>query len=448
MTLPGSATAGTAQQASGTGIVSGDTVTVEYTGVLDNGEEFDSGDLEFEVGAGQMIEGFEEGVLGMQEGEEKTFTIPPEKAYGPKDPAKTQVVSLLRTINKTIEVTPDQFEQVIGEVPVEGETFSTETMTWPVKVLSVSSETVIIEYLVEEGDTMDYDYGFETAHIEGDVIEMTLTPTVGAEIMTLYGPLKIVSADEESMTIDFNQPLAGESLTFTVKVLNVSKPAAASSVSTVADGDVCPQLGLTKSARPNVELFIMSLCPYGLQMQKAFLPAMDLLGDYADFDVKWVSYIMHGKPEIDENNVQECIQREYPDKYTSYATCYTTTGETDNCVTLKGIDKTVIDACIADLDSEFGITSLYDDKSTWSGGRYPQYPVHAAENAQYGVQGSPTLVINGKVVRVNRSPEDVKQAVCCAFTNPPAECNQILSAVPASPGIGGGTGSDSSASCG
>jgi len=52
-------------------------------------------------------------------------------------------------------------------------------------------------------------------------------------------------------------------------------------------------------------------------------------------------------------------------------------------------------------------------------------------------------------VRVNRSPEAFKQAICQAFTNPPAECNQTLSTETASPGIGPLTGgSTSSGSCG
>ncbi len=214
-------------------------------------------------------------------------------------------------------------------------------------------------------------------------------------------------------------------------------------------GDVCEQLGLTKSDVPEVEVFIMSYCPYGLQMQKAVLPVMELLGDKADISIKWVSYIMHGIDEIDENNVQECIQREFPDKYIDYATCFaTTTDETsESCMEKNGIDKAAVDACIEALDTEFRISELYADESTWSNGRYPQYPVHADENSQYEVRGSPTTVINGKVVSVSRSPESVKQAVCCAFNVPPAECDILLSTAAASPSRGGGTGTDTGAEC-
>jgi len=65
----------------------GDKVKVHYTGKLEDGTVFDSSregePLEFTIGSGEIIPGFEEQIIGMEEGEKKTFTIPPEKAYGP-----------------------------------------------------------------------------------------------------------------------------------------------------------------------------------------------------------------------------------------------------------------------------------------------------------------------------------------------------------------------------
>jgi len=66
----------------------GDTVTVEYVGVDQaTGEEFDAswdGDpFEFELGAGSVIPGWDEGVAGMKEGGRRQLTIPPDLAYGP-----------------------------------------------------------------------------------------------------------------------------------------------------------------------------------------------------------------------------------------------------------------------------------------------------------------------------------------------------------------------------
>lgn len=65
----------------------GDTVKVHYTGKLSDGTVFDSSDerspIEFTIGEGQVIPGFEEAVVGMEPGESKTATVPSEKAYGP-----------------------------------------------------------------------------------------------------------------------------------------------------------------------------------------------------------------------------------------------------------------------------------------------------------------------------------------------------------------------------
>ena len=67
----------------------GDKVKVHYHGKLTTGETFDSSEgrepLEFEVGSGMVIKGFDEGVTGMTVGEKKTVTIPVEDAYGAKN---------------------------------------------------------------------------------------------------------------------------------------------------------------------------------------------------------------------------------------------------------------------------------------------------------------------------------------------------------------------------
>jgi len=64
----------------------GDTVKIHYTGSLDDGTVFDSSEghdpLEFTLGSGQVIVGFEEAVTGMKSGEKKQVNIPAEKAYG------------------------------------------------------------------------------------------------------------------------------------------------------------------------------------------------------------------------------------------------------------------------------------------------------------------------------------------------------------------------------
>lgn len=67
----------------------GDTLTVNYVGTLENGTKFDSSidrgtPFTFVVGIGQVIRGWDEGMVGMKVGEKKHLIIPGEKAYGPR----------------------------------------------------------------------------------------------------------------------------------------------------------------------------------------------------------------------------------------------------------------------------------------------------------------------------------------------------------------------------
>jgi peptidylprolyl isomerase len=91
-------------------VAEGDTVIVHYTGTLDDGTEFDSSrdrdPLEFTLGAGQMIPGFENAVYGMKKGQTKTVTIPPEEAYGPRDE------TLIMEVNR--DLLPEELNLSIG----------------------------------------------------------------------------------------------------------------------------------------------------------------------------------------------------------------------------------------------------------------------------------------------------------------------------------------------
>lgn|GEM_PF-6138443 len=74
----------------------GDKIAIHYTGTLEDGTKFDSsldrGDpLEFTAGAGQMIAGFDAGVIDMKVGDKKTLTLAPKEAYGEYDETKKKI---------------------------------------------------------------------------------------------------------------------------------------------------------------------------------------------------------------------------------------------------------------------------------------------------------------------------------------------------------------------
>jgi FKBP-type peptidyl-prolyl cis-trans isomerase len=75
------------KEGTGEAAKNGDTVTVHYVGTLENGNKFDSSvdrgiPFSFNLGAGQVIQGWDLGVLGMKVGEKRKLTIPPELGYG------------------------------------------------------------------------------------------------------------------------------------------------------------------------------------------------------------------------------------------------------------------------------------------------------------------------------------------------------------------------------
>jgi len=99
----------------------GDTVKVHYTGKLDDGTVFDSSidrdPLEFIIGSGSIIPGFEQAVIGMALGESKTEVIPTDNAYGPYQEA---MVLTIDRQQMPLEVEPEVGQQLQLQHPTGG----------------------------------------------------------------------------------------------------------------------------------------------------------------------------------------------------------------------------------------------------------------------------------------------------------------------------------------
>ena len=183
-----------------------------------------------------------------------------------------------------------------------------------------------------------------------------------------------------------------------------------------------------KSDKPDVKIFVMSYCPYGLQAEKMMLPVYNLLKDKIDIGIYFVYYAMHGKQELDENLRQYCMQNEDQSQYLDYLSCFIQGGNSSNCLTEAGINLANLASCISATDATYSISGQYNDQSTWLNGKYPVFDVQKDLNDLYGVTGSPTIIINGKKVSVSpRTPENFKQVICSAFNSSPEECSQALS---------------------
>ena len=116
----------------------GDTVKVHYNGKLDTGVLFDTSEgsdpLQFELGSGNLILGFEEAVVGMRPGESKTVQIPPEKAYG-----RYREDRVFKIDKKDL---PDEI------VPAEGMTLevcASNGVMVPVQITEIEGSTVTLD---------------------------------------------------------------------------------------------------------------------------------------------------------------------------------------------------------------------------------------------------------------------------------------------------------------
>lgn len=136
---------------------SGDTVRIHYIGTLSDGSQFDSSEgrdpLEFSLGSGQVIPGFDRAVLGMAVGDNKSVSIEPEDAYGPKH------------------------EQLVQDVPKSA---------------------------LPQDMNPDVGMRLQSQSPDGQVIHLVVTAVA-----------------EDSITVDGNHPLAGQTLTFDINLVEI-----------------------------------------------------------------------------------------------------------------------------------------------------------------------------------------------------------------------------------
>lgn len=202
-----------------------------------------------------------------------------------------------------------------------------------------------------------------------------------------------------------------------------------------------------KSDKPKIELFVMSYCPYGTQIEKGILPVVAALGKKIDFELKFCSYSMHGDKELTENLTQYCINTEQPAKFNSYLTCFLTAGDSASCLTSTGVDKNKVASCVSKTDTKYKVFENSKNKVGYQGS-YPGFDIYKADNAKYNVGGSPTLIINGEEIQSARDSASLLKTICSAFNNAPKECQTSLSSAAPAPGFGTGTQASGSGSAG
>ena len=137
-------------------------VSVDYKGTLQNGELFDTSHgrqpLEVKVGAGQLIKGFENELLGMSLNEKKTFTLEPEEAYGQRD------ANLKRDIPRA-DIPPELNPRVGMMVDLQTQ----EGQQIPAQIVHLDEEKLTLD--------MNHPLAGETLNFEIEVVGISDTPT-------------------------------------------------------------------------------------------------------------------------------------------------------------------------------------------------------------------------------------------------------------------------------
>lgn len=234
--------------------------------------------------------------------------------------------------------------------------------------------------------------------------------------LTGYGVYAVQGSQKQQVALVYAG--GGKMVIASGKALDLSKPLPAAPEQTQSPAKVAP-----KSDKPKVELFVMSYCPYGTQMEKAILPVVSALKDKIDFKLEFTHFTLHGEKEDTENFRQMCIREEQGAKFLPYIQCILDSNNVNapkdqsTCMKSLGIDENAVNSCIQNKAADY-------------------YAVDSALSEGYGVQGSPTLVINGTQVDSARSPSGVLSTICSAFNVAPSDCNTVLPSESAAPGFG------------
>lgn len=169
-----------------------------------------------------------------------------------------------------------------------------------------------------------------------------------------------------------------------------------------------------------LEFFIMSKCPYGVQVEKAIGPVLDQLGANVDFHVGYIGQksgdtlsSMHGPGEVTGDEAQLCAHKIAPDKYFKMITCQDEDPQHvdtnwESCGQKAGVDTGAVKACI-DSQGKQLLSAAFDESSA------------------RGATGSPTMFINGKPYEGGRKSSDFLRAICNSYEGgtKPAACENI-----------------------
>jgi FKBP-type peptidyl-prolyl cis-trans isomerase 2 len=400
---------------------------------------------------GLLSDKIDKAIENLSEGGKTTVELSPEEAFGEYNESfiavinRTEQIKREQEINRTIDLPADSFSQYFSGDAELNKAYSLEGAPWNFTVTKIENDTVTVSQDAIEGQFVpgdetvyanvtkvtddkitllysadeqekDTDNGKLTVTLDDDYIYFKLTPEKGGTITMGFFPVLVKDFNDTSIILDYNGEYAGKKVIAELKMVEIIKTAAVKAA---------PSDSKFIEGAPTLQTFVMSYCPYGIQMEKSVLPAYKLLKNKANFEIRFVSYTMHGEKEETENKRQACIREEQSSKFWAYLECFLEDGNASRCIEEVGIDSAKLDTCMSTKAEDY----LAVDKEL---------------NTKYGVQGSPTTILDETEAKITRTPEGVKSAVCNAFTDKPSECDEVLSSDSPTPKFGSGTAQQAS----
>ena len=143
--------------------------------------------------------------------------MPAAEGYGKIDAKKTVKIRRHRSIPRQREVSLARFKHYAKGKPVEGKRYSLRGVTWPIKVLKVGKERVLLELIPEKETRIPALIGRTRVTYDEKSVTTTIVTNarVGDKLTTNNGQhAKVVALDEKNITLDLNHPLAGKRVTF------------------------------------------------------------------------------------------------------------------------------------------------------------------------------------------------------------------------------------------
>jgi hypothetical protein len=202
---------------------------------------------------------------------------------------------------------------------------------------------------------------------------------------------------------------------------------------------------IQKTDNPMLDAYVVSRCPFGLQMQRMMAEAVKEAPELAQYiKARYMGEVsngkitaMHGDDEAQENLRQICIREEQPTKYWSYVSCQMKAGDTTGCEGPSGVNSAELSACISTASR--GLAYAQEDFDL---------------EKQYSIPGSPTLILDGTQISEfnfgGRSAEAIKTIVCAASVSEPSFCATTLNGAEAASSFSEtyeGSGSSGDVSC-